>query len=168
MAVSLLSIHWAEIKVWLRLHLSSGPLYLLLSSFWRSSFVSGHIREGVLLGTILDFFFLSKSNKLDVGGRESGGLGGQVSGECVISLVLSLGSKDLKWQTGVTVQLQPRVLFGKQRIVYPGGVRADQPQRRGFHLSWLPLFIHFVSSPLILQIGLAKKGACLFHLRFSH
>ena len=55
-SVSPLSIHWAEIKVWLRVHLSSGPGYLLLSSFWRPSFVSGHIREGVLLGPILDFF----------------------------------------------------------------------------------------------------------------
>ena len=63
-AVSLLSIHWAEIKVWLGLHLSSGPLYLLLSSFWRSSFVSGHIREGVLLGPILDFFFF-KVNQIN-------------------------------------------------------------------------------------------------------
>ena len=65
-------------------------------------------------------------------------------------MVLSPGSKDLKPQTSVTVQLQPRVLLGKQRIVYPGGVRADRPQRRGLSLSWLPLFICVVSSLLIL------------------
>ena len=85
-----------------------------------------------------------------MGGRERGGLGGQVSGDCVICLVLSYGSKDLKWHTSVTVQLQLRVLFGKQRIVHPPGVRADWPQKRGLNLYWPPHFIHFVSSPLIL------------------
>ena len=61
-AVSLPSIHWAEFKVWLGLHLSPGPGYLLLSSFWRSSFLSGHIREGVLLGPILDCFKVNQIN----------------------------------------------------------------------------------------------------------
>ena len=48
----------------------------------------------------------------------------QLLGECVISSVQSCHSKDLKWQTSVTAQLQLRVFFGKQRIVHPQGIRA--------------------------------------------
>ena len=36
-----------------------------------------------------------------------------LSEECVISSILSHHSKDLKQQTSVTAQSQPRVLFGK-------------------------------------------------------
>ena len=70
--------------------------------------------------------------------------------ESVISLALSYWNKDLKQETSATAQLQLRVLFGKQRIVHPPGVRADWPQKRGLNLYWPPHFIHFVSSPLIL------------------
>ena len=42
-----------------------------------------------------------------------------MSGECVISLVLSCHNKDLKLWTSITVWLQLRVLFSKQRIVHP-------------------------------------------------
>ena len=88
--------------------------------------------------------------------------------ECVISLVLS-HNKDLKWQTSVTALLELRVLFSKQRIVHPWGMKAGWPQKRDLSLSWLPLFIHFVSSPWAcpMQSGLARKRVCLFHLRFS-
>ena len=48
----------------------------------------------------------------------------ELSGECVISSVLSHHNKDLKWWTSVTALLQLRVLFSKQRIAYPQGVRA--------------------------------------------
>ena len=50
---------------------------------------------------------------------------------------------------------------------HEGGPRVAQ--RRGLNLSWLPPFIH-LSSPCRacpMQIGLAKKGVCLFHLSFS-
>ena len=50
-----------------------------------------------------------------------------------------------------------------------------RPQKRGLNPSWLPLFIHFYLPRLpnptpqlpICKLGLARKGACLFHLRFS-
>ena len=74
-------------------------------------------------------------------------------GKCEISSVLSCHSKDLKRQTSVTAQLQLRVLFSKQRRVYPGGVKVGQPQRRGLNKFWLPLFIYFVSFPLSLAFA---------------
>ena len=38
-------------------------------------------------------------------------------------------SKDLKRWTSVTTRLQLRVLFKKQRTVYPGGVRVGRPPK---------------------------------------
>ena len=70
-----------------------------------------------------------------------------MSGECVISLVLSLHNKDLKWWTSVTDWLQLRILFGEQRTIHPQGMRVGRPQRRGLNPSCDPLFIHFVSTP---------------------
>ena len=70
-----------------------------------------------------------------------------MSEECVISSVLSHCSKDLKWRARVTALLQLRVLFGKRRKVHPRGVRVDLPKRRGLSPSWLPLCVHFISSP---------------------
>ena len=78
-------------------------------------------------------------------------------GECIISQVLSYHTKDLKWRTSVTAQLQLWVLFGKQRIVPPRGVRAGWLQRKDLNLSWLPLFM-FCLPPnwaCPVQIGLA-------------
>ena len=54
-----------------------------------------------------------------------------VLGECVISLVLSCHNEDLKWRTKVIAWLQLTVLFVKQRVGNPGGVRAAWPQKRG-------------------------------------
>ena len=77
--------------------------------------------------------------------------------EWVISWVLFCGNKDLKWQTNVTAHLQLRVLFSKQRIVYPGGMRVGRSQRRGLNPSWVSLFVLFVSSlqPALYKLGLA-------------
>ena len=81
-------------------------------------------------------------------------------GECVIASVLSYHSKALKWQTSVAAQS-----FIPQRTVQPRGMRA------GPSPSWPPPFIYL--SPLLpalslpMQIRLAKKGMCLFHLKFS-
>ena len=83
--------------------------------------------------------------------------------ECVISLVLSHHSKDLQLSNS-------SVLFGKQRVVHPRDVRAANPKRRTLDLSWLPPFTH-LSLPhgaCSMQIGLAKKGVYLLHLKFSH
>ena len=48
----------------------------------------------------------------------------EVSGECVISSVLSHRSRDLKQWTSVTARLELKVLFSKQGKVHPRGVRA--------------------------------------------
>ena len=61
-----------------------------------------------------------------------------------------------------------RVLFEKQRIVHPSGVRVGQPQRRGLNPSWLPLCIHFLSSLLSLSYAnWSSLEGCSFHPRFS-
>ena len=75
-----------------------------------------------------------------------------------------------EWWASVTAPLQLRVLFHRQRIVHPRGVRAGQTQRRDPSLSQLPLFKCFVSSPsepVLCKPGLAMKGVCLFRRRFS-
>ena len=93
----------------------------------------------------------------------------QLSGECVISSVLSCCSKDLKWWTSDTALLQLRVLFNKQRKLHPQGMRVGQPQRRGVNPSWLPPFIHLSPSPTLSlpYANWASQEGCLFHLRFS-
>ena len=60
------------------------------------------------------------------------------------------------------------VLFSKQRKIHPGGVRADQPQRRGLSTSWLPPFICLSPSRWVcpMQIGSARKWVGLFPLKF--
>ena len=101
-----------------------------------------------------------------------------VLGECVISLVLSCHNEDLKRRTKVIAWLQLTVLFVKQRVGNPGGVRAAWPQKRGLSPSQVPLFIRFVSSFAAppsppaqpgcpMQTGPARKGTYLFHLRVS-
>ena len=47
-----------------------------------------------------------------------------MSGDYVISSVLSCHNKDLKLRTSITAWLQLRVLFSKQRIVHPRDMRA--------------------------------------------
>ena len=68
----------------------------------------------------------------------------------------------------------PQSSFNKQRIVHSWGMRAGRPQRRGLNPSWLPISLYvFFSSPtplpphMLCKWGLARKWACLFHLRFS-
>ena len=82
-------------------------------------------------------------------------------GECVISLVLSHHSKNLKWRTSVTVGYSS-VLFSKQRTVHPRGMRMSQPQRKGLNLSWLPSFLSLSPPPApwayTMQIELPKSG----------
>ena len=84
-----------------------------------------------------------------------------MSGDCVISSVLSCCSKYLTWKISVTTWLQ--LSFIQQA---KGGWIPKQRSQ-----SVLASFFYtFVSSPswaCPMQIGLAKKGACLFHLKFS-
>ena len=83
-----------------------------------------------------------------------------MSGEFIISSVLSRHNKDLKWWVSVTAQLQLRVLFSRQRIVHSQGMRAGWPQRVGLNLFWLPLFICSVSSlwACTMQIMASQEG----------
>ena len=70
-------------------------------------------------------------------------------GECIISSVQTLHNKDLNG--GPVLYLSnSSVLFGKQRIVYPHGMRVGWPKRGGLNPSWFPLSICFVSSSLSL------------------
>ena len=61
-------------------------------------------------------------------------------GECVISLVLSCCSKDLKWQTKMLQLGYSPVLFGKQRKVYPWGMMVGLPQTERPSSSCCPPF----------------------------
>ena len=83
-----------------------------------------------------------------------------MSGEFIISSVLSRRNKDLKWWVSVTARLQLRVLFGRQRIVHSQGMRSGWPQRAGLNPPWFPLFICFVSSlwACTMQIRASQEG----------
>ena len=71
-------------------------------------------------------------------------------GSCVISLILSHHSKDLKQRSSVTARLKLRILFSKQRKIHSWGMRVGWPQKRGPILA--PLFICFMSSPWACSI----------------
>ena len=83
----------------------------------------------------------------------------------IISSVLSCRSKDLKWWASVTVQSFIRQV----KESTPSGCEGRPSPNERPQSSWHPPFIHF-SPPRRAcprQIGLAKKGACLFPLKFS-
>ena len=83
-----------------------------------------------------------------------------LSGECVISSVLSHHNKYLRQRTSVTAQLQLRILFSKQSTVYPQAWGWADPKEKasiclGFHFL-------YISSPLPwaspMQIRASQKG----------
>ena len=76
---------------------------------------------GLLLSLASTFLGLSQSYFSQVRSKSQ-----HMSGECVISLVLSCCNKNLKWRTSVTAWLQLRVLFSKQRIIHSWGMRVSQ------------------------------------------
>ena len=89
-----------------------------------------------------------------------------LSGKCEISLVLSCCSKDLKQKTSVTAQ--SFIWQAKESTLsrHEGGPTPKERPQSVLASS----FYMFVSSPpwaCPMQIGLAKKGAYLFHLKFS-
>ena len=92
----------------------------------------------------------------------------ELSGEFVISSVLSHCSKNLKWWTD---QCYSSILFGKQRKIHTWGLRTGRPKRseeRSPGLILAPLFIFFFLLPLSLPyVNCASQEGCLFHLRFS-
>ena len=95
-----------------------------------------------------------------------------LSGECVISSVLSCHSKNSKQQTSVTTRLQFSFFFGKQRKICPWGMRAGRPKRckekRSQRLNFGSSCYMFFLLPLSLPcVNWASQEDCLLHLRFS-
>ena len=88
-----------------------------------------------------------------------------VSGECVISSVLSCCSKYLKWQTSVTAWLQLSFIQQAKREVW--GWADLKGETQSILASSFYSFVFSPSWACPMQTGLAKKGACLFHLKFS-
>ena len=92
-----------------------------------------------------------------------------LSGECVISSVLSHHSKNLKQWTD---QCYSSVLFRKQRKIHPQGVRLDQPKRHEEKPPaqvWLLFLYVFSLLPLGLPyVNWASQEGCLFYLRSSN
>ena len=89
-----------------------------------------------------------------------------MSGECVISSVLSQHSKDLKWQTNVT----PQSFIQQAKESTPSRCEGRPTPKERPQSVLASSFYPFVSSPplsCLMQIGLAKKEACLVHLKFS-
>ena len=70
-----------------------------------------------------------------------------MSGECVISSILSHHNKDLKQQTKGLQLGYSSVLFSKWRKVLPWGVRVGWPQRRSLNPSCPLPFIHLSPCP---------------------
>ena len=91
-----------------------------------------------------------------------------MSGECVLSSVLSHQSKALKWRTSVTALLQLSFTWqAKDSSLLRHEGRLTQKERPQSILA--SSFYMFVCSPswaFPMQIGLAKTGVCLFHLNF--
>ena len=85
-----------------------------------------------------------------------------MSGECVISLVLSCHSKDLKWWTSVTALLQQNFIWQARQSTWR---QADPKGEASIHLLFLLLYIHLLHTlSLDYANWLAMKRACLFHL----
>ena len=93
-----------------------------------------------------------------------------LSEECVISSILSHHSKDLKQQTSVTAQLQLRTK-DSSLWRYEGGRTAKERPQAILAPSFLRFCLPHIPNPTpqlpLCKLGLARKGACLFHLRFS-
>ena len=80
-------------------------------------------------------------------------------GDCVISSVLSHHSKDLKWQTSDSAVTVPSFIGQAKESTPSRCVKVGQPQRRGLHPSWLPLFIRS-SPPILLLPPLLEPAQC--------
>lgn len=132
-----------------------GPFFLM------SFFFLDH--QGQLIQERIPFHLKTKKNIFDCM---------WLLGECVISLVLSCRSKDLKWWTSVTAWLQLSFIWQAKDSTPSrcegGPTPKEKPSSFGFLLaSSFYLFCLLPAEPALMQTGLAKKGACLFHLTFS-
>ena len=92
-----------------------------------------------------------------------------MSGQCVISLVLSCRSKNLKQWTSVTTRLQLTFIWqAKENTTSRRVGRPTQSGREERSSILAPLFICFFLLPLSLPyVNWASQEGCLFHLRFS-
>ena len=90
-----------------------------------------------------------------------------MSGECVISLVLSHCSKNLKWQTSVTALLQLSFTWQAKENT-SSRCEGVLTQKKRVAQFWLLFLYVFFSSPLSLPyVNCASQEGCLFHPRFS-
>ena len=89
-----------------------------------------------------------------------------VSGE---SLVLFSHSKDLKQQTTVTARSQLSFIWQAKESTSSRCEGEPTPKERPRSILTLYFYMFVFSPPWAchMQIGLAKKGLCLFHLKFS-
>ena len=93
-------------------------------------------------------------------------------GEWVIFSVLSCHSENLKQQTSVIVRLQLSFIWQAKEntSLKCEGRPAQKTQREEGGSILAPFFLYVFSPPpraYPMQIGLAKKRVCLFHLKFS-
>ena len=65
----------------------------------------------------------------------------EMSGECVISLVLFCHNKDLKWQNSVIAQLQFSFIW-QIKDSAPLSCEGKLTPKKGLNPSWLPPFVH--------------------------
>ena len=88
--------------------------------------------------------------------------------EGVCNFLRSVSSQQKIWNGGPVLPLgYSLVLFGKQRKIYPWGMRAGWPKRR-VGLSLGPVLYVFFSSPLSLPyVTWVSQAGCLFHPRSS-
>ena len=87
-------------------------------------------------------------------------------GECVISSVLSLCSKHLKWWTSVTGQLQLSFIWQAKENTSSRCEGGLSQKKRGlnFGSSFYIFFLLPLSQP---YVNCASQEGCLFHLRYS-
>ena len=88
------------------------------------------------------------------------------SRECVISMVLSLYNKNLKWRTSVIAWLQLSFIWQAKKI-HPQDMKVSRPKRReGLNLGsfYYTIFLFPLSLP---YVNWASQKGCLCHLRFS-
>ena len=90
-----------------------------------------------------------------------------MSGECVISLVLSRCSKTLKQQTSVTVWLQLSFIWQAKENT-SSSCEGGPAQKKSGAQFWLLCLYAFFLLPLSLSyVNWTSQEGCLFHLRFS-
>ena len=93
------------------------------------------------------------------------------SGECVTSSVVSPQQRfEMEYHTSITARLQLSIFSAsKGKYTLDAWGQADPKGEASIHLGPLLLYVRLLRTPWAcpMQIRLAKKGMCLFHLKFS-